>query len=299
MPFSPTFHKLCISPISIRPRVIHSKKENYVWQYSPDSSKSLCEINYIQEGTLKAVLPEGEKTYPPGTVRVLFMDQHFREYCPDPVFHEYLIRFFVYTPYETISAEEVAAWQPEAYYAIVPDCVEDRIACERISGLLKNAYRIYKMDEVSRMLQIHAILNELLAILTEQAVLQARHFLAYGENRRSPATDRACEYIRSHLAEKCSVQKLSKAIGSNYDYLSRVFRRDMNMTVVEYWNRARVHRVEHLIAVEGMSLAQAGVMVGITEPKYISRLFRRYTGITARDFCHFYRGRSDQTPIVE
>ena len=67
----------------------------------------------------------------------------------------------------------------------------------------------------------------------------------------------------------------------------------MDMSIVEYWNRSRIHKVEQLITVGGMTLIEAGDAVGIGDVKYLSRLFHRYTGMTAQEFRHIYHSRSN------
>lgn len=288
----PIYHKLYISPLSKRPRAFTNRREKYVWQYTPEPVFESCEIVYIQEGSLLEASPDGDKIYRQGTVHTILQNRYFRESCPDPVFHEYTLRFFVYTPYEPMTVEEVARWTRESYVAILPEHIDNPVACERLSKLLKNAVKIYKENAISRTLMLQGILCECLGILTEYAVLQAQQYLQQKESRRSPITDRACEYIRRHLADKCTMEDLAAAIGVTYNYLFRVFRRDMGMTLVEYWNRCRIHKVEELITVGGMSMPQAGDAVGIEDVKYLSRLFRRYTGVTSQEFRHIYHGRS-------
>lgn len=290
---TPIYYKLYVDPLSKRPRAFTNRRENYAWQYTPEPVAESCEIVYIQEGSLKESRPEGDLVYSQGSVRTILQNRYFREFSPDPIYHEYVLRFFFYRPYEQISVEEVANWTPEPYVAIIPEYIDNPIACEQLSKILKNAVKIYKNKDFSRLLRMQGALCECLGILTQHAVLQAQQYLQQKESRRSPITDRACDYIRKHLADKCTMEDLAAAIGVTYDYLFRVFHRDMDMTLVEYWNRSRIHKVEQLITVEGMTMIQAGDAVGIGDVKYLSRLFRRYTGMTSQEFRHIYHGRSN------
>ncbi len=299
MNFTPAYYKLYLNPLSRWPRAFSNRTENFAWQYLPDPYLALCEIAYIHEGSLVEQLPEGKKIYPQGTVHTILHNRDFQEFCPDPIYHEYVIRFSVYTPYEPISVEEVANWIPESYYAIIPEYIDDPAACDKIGSLLKHAVRVFKKEDPFCILQMQGTLCECLGILTKQAVLQAQRYLEAPGKQKSPVTERACRYIKKHLAQKCSMEELTRNIGVSYHYLSQVFRRDMSMSVVEYWNRSRVRKVEHLITVEGMTLAQAGEAVGISDVKYLSRLFRRYTGTTPQDFRHVYHIRSSSTMKFE
>jgi len=291
--------KLYLNPLSRWPRAYSNRKENYVWQYGIDPDRHLCEIIFIQEGSISEMLPSGEKNYPQGSVYTVVHDSYRRNYCKQPVYHEFMLRFFVYTPYERMSEEDVANWVPETHYAILPECITDPAVCEQISKLLKNAVRIYQQDNVSRMLRMQAILCECLSILTEQAVLQAKQHLMHQADSYNRITKRICKFIDKHLPENITVRDMAKAISANYDYAARIFRRDMNMSILEYWNRSRIHKVEQLITVESMNLADAGAAVGIPDTKYLSRLFHRYTGMTVPEFRHIFYTRSNNGMDLE
>ena len=194
-----------------------------------------------------------------------------------------------------MSVEEVANWTQEPHYAIFPESMDDPADCERVGSLLKYAVKIYKQDSPSRMLRIQAILCECLGILTDQAIQQARKYLELTETPQSAITKQTCTYISKNLSTNCTMDELAQALKTNYDQLCRIFRRDMGMSIVEYWNRCRIHEVEHMITVGGMSLSQAGAAVGIEDSKYLSRLFRRYTGLSPREFRTIYKGRNNSS----
>jgi len=288
----PAYYRLRLSPLSKMPKVWSNRRENYVWEYIPDADKRLCEIIYIQEGSLSEQRPDGEHTYQTGTVHTMVHDRSCRQYSKDPVYHEFILLFRTAGPVEPMAEEDVAQWQNLAHEAILPEYITDPAVCERIAGLLKSHVSIYRGDGITRTLQLQSTLLECLAIVTEHAVLQARQRQLLPEKRRSRPTVKACNYIQQHLGEKLPVQEIAQAIGINYHHLSRVFRKEMHMTLVEYITRSKIRRVEQLITVEGMTLAAAGAAVDIPEPKYLSRLFRRYTGLTVREYRQIY---SDST----
>ena len=45
-----------------------------------------------------------------------------------------------------------------------------------------------------------------------------------------------------------------------------------------------MERVCELMRVRGLSLKQAGAFVGLLDENYLSRLFRRHTGVSVREF---------------
>ncbi len=288
----PAYYRLRLMPLSKMPKIWSNRRENYVWDYIPDPDGRLCEIIYIQEGSLSEQRPDGERTYLTGTIHSMVHDRVCRQYSKDPVYHEFILLFRTAGPVEPMNEDEVAQWQNAPHEAILPEYITDPAVCERIAGLLRSNVSTYRGDGITRTLLLQSTLLECLAIVTEYAVFQARQRQLLPECRRSRPTVKACTYIQEHLGERLPVQAIAQAIGVNYHHLSRVFREEMHMTLVEYITRAKIRRVEHLITVDGMTLAAAGAAVGILEPKYLSRLFRRYTGLTVREYRQIY---SDST----
>ena len=277
----------------------NNRKSNYSVFYVPREDYTVCEINYIQEGSVSEMRPGGEYTYLQGTVHTMVHNHSYQQYSKDPVLHEFLLTFRSFIPPEPMTKEEAAAWQTRDNEAILPNCITDLVVCEQISNLIKSVVNVYNSDQITWELKMRTVLYRCLAILTEQAVLQAKHQLAQ-ESGKNPGTIRACEYIRTHLHEQMSVREVAAAAGVNYNHFKRVFARDMNMSMVEYINRTRIHRVEQLITVGGMNLTQASAAVGIRDPDYLSRLFLRYVGMNVQSFRRIYRNRIEfGLPIQE
>ena len=289
MVFIPTFHRIRLDPLPEKISAINNRKEDFQWVYAPEENKTLCEINYLQEGSISEMRPDGERTYPQGTVLTLVHDHCGRQYCKDPILHEFPLMFSVTAPPEPVTAEYVAFWDSAPNEAILPEAITDYATCQQVGNLIKSVIGVNNSDLVARGLRLRTALYKCLAVVTESAVQQARQLLA--EHSAGSSTVPACEYIREHLAEKLNVRDVAQAIGANYHYLKILFRREMNMSMVDYINSARIRQVEKLITVDGLSLAEAGSAVGIRDADYLSRLFRRCTGITAREYRKVFNER--------
>jgi len=286
----PTWYKISLEPRPVCLRFFSNRRESYLWQYTDGGDRCACEIKYLQEGSLSEMRADGEHTYRQGTVHTTIHNRNFQQYSKDPVLHEFLM-LFVIDPPVPVTAEEVLRWGGTSLETILPESITDPVACERIGSILKATVPFYTGDQAARGLRMRAAMYEILAILAEQAALQAREYQQQVSNRRSRITIRACNYIQEHLAEKLQVREVALAAGVSYDHLRVRFHQEMDMTLVEYITRSRIRRTEQLITVEGMTLAQAGAAVGIPEPKYLSRLFHEYTGMTVRQFRQIYQDR--------
>jgi len=61
------------------------------------------------------------------------------------------------------------------------------------------------------------------------------------------------------------------------------------MPLLEYINRCRIHAAERYIAEGELTLREIGEKVGIRDEKYLSRLFRRYIGVSPAEYRRIHK----------
>ncbi len=278
-------------------RFLHTftnRSENYTWKY--EGRRPLkCEIQFLQEGTLLETIGSSTRTYRQGTVRC-FVDNVPREcMAEDGILHEFYLSFWLPVPPIPITEEAVAQWTVTTYQAILPDEVTDPVICRRIAALLMPTVGLHVSDGAGRELQLRACLYECLAILTQYAVDRAKTRQQLLQKQRSSYTIRACAYIEQHLHEKIRMEDIAAFSGVSYNYLKNLFPRDMGTSLLEYINRSKIRLVERYITVDGMTLEQACQAIGLQEPKYLSRLFRKCTGMSVREYRRIYAEHTEQS----
>lgn len=284
---SPPYLLLKLDP---PPKIIlpgHHRSQDYRFEYSA-GSPLIVEINFLQEGSISEMQGSTEVTYPQGSVYTFVDNRKCTRYCKDPWYHEVFLRFFAAEPPEPMGEKAVAGWFSTVHQAILPANVRDPAICERIGALIRSIAGIYDSNYVARGLKKRSALYEILSLLTEAAVTQARLNLQLPEKSRNRATNRAVDYIHQHLSETIRVRDIAEAADISYDHLKRIFHSDMNMSLLEYINRARIQEVGQLIVTRGTSLEEAGAAVGIGDRKHLCQLFRRYTGMSVREYRQIY-----------
>ena len=95
---------------------------------------------------------------------------------------------------------------------------------------------------------------------------------------------RAEQYIADRYATHISVKEIAAHLGISEGYLHRIFGRVKGLGVLEYINHRRVSGALELIRAKQMTLAEAAYNVGIEDPAYMSRLFKKVTGMSYRDY---------------
>lgn len=283
-----------LNPPPTKITAINNRKEDYLWAFASNLYPLRCEISYLHEGSIREIREDGESLYTQGTVHSFVQNQYLRHVSNDPVVHEFYLSFHAAQPPEPIAAEKVANWFSVVHEAILPDSVTDPAVCQQIARVITSVVGLAESNQVARGLKMRTALYECLAILTEYSVLQAQASRKKTDRQRHRCTVKALDYIKEHLAEKITVSDIAKAAGDNYDHLKNAFRKDMNMTLVEYINHSRIRLVEKYITVDSMTLEEAGALVGIQDPAYLSRLFRRCTGVSVREYRRIYSERREK-----
>jgi len=134
-----------------------------------------------------------------------------------------------------------------------------------------------RINAISRWYALCAMLTDL--------VLQK---LGNAHPQLSPAgenyVDRAEAYIKSRLSEKITVAALAAHLSISEGYLHSLFKAAKGMGICAYINHYRVTMAQEYIRNQGLSLNAAAAQVGIDDPAYMSRLFKKITGVSYRQF---------------
>ncbi|MDC7239111.1 MAG: AraC family transcriptional regulator [Spirochaetales bacterium] len=91
-------------------------------------------------------------------------------------------------------------------------------------------------------------------------------------------------YMKQHYSEKIYQDELAALVNVSSAYMYRVFRKETGQTPMEYLNRLRVDVAMDYAGKRSMTLEEIGIRVGIADPKYFSKIFRKYAGASFREY---------------
>jgi DNA-binding response OmpR family regulator len=96
---------------------------------------------------------------------------------------------------------------------------------------------------------------------------------------------RAMAYIHEHYAEPFSRQDMARQLGLSERYLTRCFRKEMNITPVGYLNRYRLKEAKAVLGT-GASVTETALAVGFSSVSYFTRLFEKEVGVSPGVYRH-------------
>jgi AraC-like DNA-binding protein len=107
-------------------------------------------------------------------------------------------------------------------------------------------------------------------------------------------TDTVIENIHNYIIENIdkdlSLDEIAEKSGYSTTHLARLFKKRYGMAVNDYIINRRIANAQMLLAATQLSIKDISLKVGIADPLYFSRIFRKKLRICPSDFRRFYRG---------
>ena len=83
-----------------------------------------------------------------------------------------------------------------------------------------------------------------------------------------------------HPAQEISVSSAAQLTRLSESYFAHIFKREMGMSFVDWYNRERIERARRLLCQTDMRVNEIAASVGIDNANYFSILFKKLTGKT-------------------
>ena len=127
-------------------------------------------------------------------------------------------------------------------------------------------------------------------LVCEALIFAARLAETQSSNVRAeaPLGGRVCQiagFVRRHLSEDLGAKRLAEIFGMSREHLSREFRREYGVTFHCYVVAERIAAArDELIRYPSRTLLEVALNCGFQSHSHFSRIFRRYVGISPKDF---------------
>lgn len=100
----------------------------------------------------------------------------------------------------------------------------------------------------------------------------------------SPYIRKALEFIRWHIAEEITLEKVAHEIGVNRFELSRSFKKETGLAFPKYIHQIRLKEAIHLLKNENLSITDISHMVGFNDVNYFIKVFKQYYAVTPHQY---------------
>jgi AraC-like DNA-binding protein len=148
-----------------------------------------------------------------------------------------------------------------------------------LTGTLERLVAVSRTTDAAKDVLAGFTLQELLVRLMQT---QARQliFQDYSKHLTTHPFAAVVQYIRQHLTEQLSVEKLSAVACMSKATFFRLFKREFGLTPVEYIVRERLAEAKRLLRHPLASVADVCLRAGFNNLSYFQALFKKYEGLT-------------------
>lgn len=100
----------------------------------------------------------------------------------------------------------------------------------------------------------------------------------------SPLIQKAITYIDAELTGELRLHTLAGLLNVSSSYLSTLFKKEVGKTLTEYVTQRRIAHAKHLLKSTRLQVQTVAQHCGLEDVQYFSRIFKRLTGMTPRQF---------------
>lgn len=101
-------------------------------------------------------------------------------------------------------------------------------------------------------------------------------------------TEQIIRYVEKHYAEDVTVAGIAEELGVSTSFLSRVFKREIGITIHEFLNQYRILRSVSLL--DTHSVTQTGYLCGFCDNSHFISVFKKHMGVTPMQYKNAHAG---------
>lgn len=98
------------------------------------------------------------------------------------------------------------------------------------------------------------------------------------------------DYIENHYCEKITLDEIAGRLHANRSYLSRLYKSRSGMNLFDHILRLRIEKAKEYMLRTDYKIYEISEAVGFDDTGYFSRVFKKYTGMSPKDFKNGQKG---------
>ena len=143
---------------------------------------------------------------------------------------------------------------------------------EKFAILIERAPNLPYLNDLSKMM-----LEEYCDLVSE-----------YSTRKYSAIVQKAVNHIKLHFESPLTLQGIAEIIPVNASHLSRKFKDDTGMSLIDFINLNRIEAAKVYLQNNTSSITEIAFIVGYNDMNYFSRVFKKVTGYTPSQYRRNY-----------
>ncbi len=102
--------------------------------------------------------------------------------------------------------------------------------------------------------------------------------------RNYPVMASGFSFIEGHIEDRISLEDIVEQCGVSQTHVSRVLKRCFGLSMMQYLHLRKIYAAKLLMVYKKQSATNAAFYLGYNEPGYFSKVFKKFEGMTVREF---------------
>ncbi|GIO16314.1 transcriptional regulator [Cohnella xylanilytica] len=110
------------------------------------------------------------------------------------------------------------------------------------------------------------------------------------DRKREQDLERAIRYMNDRLTETVSLSELAACSGVSRQHLVHLFKKETGFPPIEYFLRLKMQKAGQLLSLTDLTVKEIAAAVGVGDPYYFSRLFKKLMGVSPAHYRSVPKG---------
>lgn len=159
-------------------------------------------------------------------------------------------------------------------------CIDGGLEPEQAYRL--SDFYILKMDACTTARQIADLHHVMARDFTGKMILQKKSSIL------TRPVMQCVDYIYSHIKERITIQDLAEHTGFSTNYLSRVFKQNLGVSISDYIREQKIEKATHLLRYSDQSIVDIANYLSFSSQSHFIQVFENFTGLTPRKYRDKY-----------
>ena len=151
----------------------------------------------------------------------------------------------------------------------------------------EQAYRlsdfyILKMDSCTSIREVADLHHIMAKDFTGKMLLQKKSSVL------SKPVIECINYIYSHIKERITIQDLAEHTELSCNYLSRIFKQNLGVSISDYIREQKIEKATHLLRYSDQSIVDIAAYLSFSSQSHFIQIFEGYTGLTPKKYRDKY-----------
>ena len=246
------------------------KEQGFIF---PGESHPMCELTYVDKGSLHSVVEGEDLLLEQGDIMVYMPEQWHMQYADMGVAPRFVTISF------SLSGGNLNALRGRKFKAP-----------QQALTILQQMLREQENPDAHSGDMAIALLHQLLVILLRQvdapAVKIKTSNAVHSENE---IIRRAQQYISAHIREKMTVPSVAEQVEVSPSYLTALFHKNLQISPGEYIRRVKLQESKQMIRENSMTFTEIAAALQYSTVHHFSRQFKEKFGITPTEYAKSVR----------